>query len=824
MPSDRQYFAFISYSHADKAWGDWLHRAIETYRVPKKLVGRKETRSGEPVPARLFPVFRDREELPTSADLGTMLRQALDDSRYLVVICTPRSAQSRWVNEEVLHFKRSGRANRVLCLIADGEPNASAADKAGAGVALECFPPAVRHPLDAEGKLDFTRFEEPIAADARLQGDGKRAALLKLIAGLAEVGLDELRQRDHERARSIMLRWLAASAVLVLLLGGLAALALAEKKRAQQTLSSSDFYQADEWMRRGEPHASLLHLSRAVTTDPDNAAARLRLTCVLKQAAWPYETEEPTGPGEHAGVRDLLPVAGGRQVIVQTSQGYQQVWEAPGEALSPTLLHDEVEWAGQLSFVAVAHPGGSRMASGGHDGKVRRWKLPKGEIAAKPQDLGSQVIALAADAAGKGLAAGSDKGRVVWMDWDGDANVMMEGPAGRVKALALRADGSAMAAAIGDEPVRLWADVRSRPLELNHSATVNALAFSPDGRWLITGCHDGAVRVWDATSGKMHQEHKLASAVGCLAFSPTRATLAAGWGYYGDIWRVTLLSMLENGSLQVLHTVEHPLRDVGHRIGSSGFGGQAFSPDGERLLTWNAMDREVRCWSVNDGQMVMQPLLHAGPVGGAAFRGNDEILSGAADGLVRVWKWSSPAVPVTHALPAGYWIGGRWLAPCETWVGIARGEADQGILVIAKRTSEKWTSRQIVLPDLAGAFALTPEADSALLSLLGGGLVRVDLASGTLQKLAGWEGMKADFIECVDRTRFLIATTEGRLLRGQDGSATPDESFDLGDKVRTVRLDPSRRWMVAGMDLKNAWWVHPRFLDGALGPRRRFRK
>jgi hypothetical protein len=358
--------------------------AVATTMITKTLVGRKETRSGQPVPVRLFPVFRDREELPTSTDLGMMLQQALDESRYLVVICTPRSARSKWVNEEVLHFKKSGRGNRVLCLIADGEPNAI-------DPAMECFPPAVIHPLDALGKLDFSLFEEPIAADARPQRDGKRAALLKLIAGLAEVGLDELRQRDHEWVRRGMLRWLSFSAFLMLVFAGLAGLAqnqrnraIKEERRAQQTLSASDFYQADEWMRRGEPHASLLYLSRAVTTDPDNTATRLRLACVLKQQAWPYETQEPTGPGGEAGVRDLLPLAGGKQVIVQTSQGYQQVREATGNALSPPLLHDEVEWAGQLSFVSMAHPNGTAMASGGYDGKVRLWKLPKGDVAAAP--------------------------------------------------------------------------------------------------------------------------------------------------------------------------------------------------------------------------------------------------------------------------------------------------------------------------------------------------------------------------------------------------------------------------------------------------------
>src|SRR5689334_13547543 len=73
--ADFKYWAFISYSHRDKSWGDWLHKALETYRVPRRLVG-SAGRDG-PVPKRLFPIFRDREELPTSADLGSNISEAL---------------------------------------------------------------------------------------------------------------------------------------------------------------------------------------------------------------------------------------------------------------------------------------------------------------------------------------------------------------------------------------------------------------------------------------------------------------------------------------------------------------------------------------------------------------------------------------------------------------------------------------------------------------------------------------------------------------------------------------------------------------------------
>ena len=208
--SDQQfkYWAFISYSHADEEWAKWLHKSIETYHVPRKLVGR-DTANG-PLPKRLFPVFRDRDELPGASDLGGKIQEALKTSRSLVVICSPKSAVSKWVNEEVKTYKTLGRAGHVLCLMIDGEPNAAP----DSGL-LECFPRAVRFQVGADGEI-IEEPAEPIAADARPGKDGKTNALFKLLSGMMGVGYDELRQREKQRQRRRRLR-LAAAVVAVFL-------------------------------------------------------------------------------------------------------------------------------------------------------------------------------------------------------------------------------------------------------------------------------------------------------------------------------------------------------------------------------------------------------------------------------------------------------------------------------------------------------------------------------------------------------------------------------------------------------------------------------
>jgi hypothetical protein len=204
------YWAFLSYSHADARWANRLHRALENFPVPRRLIGGR-TPVG-PAPRRLHPIFRDREELGASADLGGRLVAALEASGYLIVVCSPAAARSRWVNEEIARFRALHGHERVLAVIVDGQPYASLD---GAHADRECFPEALRR----RGDEDASR--EPIAADLRPGRDGFRLAVLKLAAGMLGVGLDELVQRDARRRQrqltALTVASLAASAVLAAL-------------------------------------------------------------------------------------------------------------------------------------------------------------------------------------------------------------------------------------------------------------------------------------------------------------------------------------------------------------------------------------------------------------------------------------------------------------------------------------------------------------------------------------------------------------------------------------------------------------------------------
>jgi len=208
-----RYSAFISYNHRDRAHAVWLHRALESYRLPKRLHD-AETPFGV-IGARLPPVFRDRDELAASTDLAEAVREALVVSNALIVICSPNGAKSRWVNEEIRSFIALGRRHRIICLVVDGNPGSR-------DPATEAFPPALLEGVETE----------PLAADLRPEADGRNDARLKILAALLAVPYDDLRQREAARRQRRLMLVASVSGVLALAMSGLAVFALVSRNEA----------------------------------------------------------------------------------------------------------------------------------------------------------------------------------------------------------------------------------------------------------------------------------------------------------------------------------------------------------------------------------------------------------------------------------------------------------------------------------------------------------------------------------------------------------------------------------------------------------------
>lgn len=224
----KRYWAYISYAHEDERWAAWLQKALESYRIPKRLVAAAPS-AGE-IPRRLNPVFRDRADLSSASDLTEQVQSTLESSRALIVICSPAAARSRWVNEEISRFRALRGERQIHCLIV-GDPESSVPDE-------NCFPPAL-----LEGG------NEPLAADARKSADGRQLAKLKLIAGILGLRLDELRRRDQQRRNRWMAGALGTAFAVALFMAVMAVIAVKARNEAErshaETLANYEFLLGD---------------------------------------------------------------------------------------------------------------------------------------------------------------------------------------------------------------------------------------------------------------------------------------------------------------------------------------------------------------------------------------------------------------------------------------------------------------------------------------------------------------------------------------------------------------------------------------------------
>lgn len=238
--------AFLSYSHADKAAAQRLHRKLENYRLPGHL-----RQAG--ADSRIGKVFRDREDLPAATDLSASVRQALAASHSLIVLCSPDAKDSRWVAREIALFRELHPDRPILAALLRGEPD-------------QAFPA----PLHSGG--------EPLAADLRKDGDGYRLGFLKVVAGVVGVPLDALVQRDSQRQMRRVMAVTGLVTAIALAMGVMTVIALEARSEAQR--------------QQAEAEGLIEYMLTDLREDLDGAAGVAVMTRVNQRALAYYEGQE----------------------------------------------------------------------------------------------------------------------------------------------------------------------------------------------------------------------------------------------------------------------------------------------------------------------------------------------------------------------------------------------------------------------------------------------------------------------------------------------------------------------------------------------------
>lgn len=202
-----KYRGFISYSHADKAAANRLLKRLQTYRLPKGIKGPNDRHLGD--------FFMDRESLPAADNLSDAISTGLANAQALIVLCSPAAAKSEWVRKEIEAFRKLNPDKEVLAVVLSGAPETRTGDEV-------CFP----SPLLADNA-------EPLAADLRKNGDGKKLGFLKLVSALSDTPLETLLHRNQTRQRNRVIAITALSVLITLSMSTLAAVAISARQDAE---------------------------------------------------------------------------------------------------------------------------------------------------------------------------------------------------------------------------------------------------------------------------------------------------------------------------------------------------------------------------------------------------------------------------------------------------------------------------------------------------------------------------------------------------------------------------------------------------------------
>jgi WD40 repeat protein len=609
MTEPKRYWAFISYSHTDRAWADWLHRALERYRLPRRLIRGRHRIDG--VPPRLAPVFLDRMDLGATTDIDASITEALSDSQSLIVICSPAATRSTRVAQEIDLF-RSLNHGPVLPLIVAGRPNA--ADR-GVDPSEECFPVQLRQARPA----DERRSAVPLAADARQGKGGRHEALLKLIAGIVDANLDQLRQRDLQR------RWARWAVSFISLFGAtMCALGLAlyawNERNAALASQSRLLTQTAVLRLRDFDVAGAQAIILEVLTNPRFARGRTPAAIGVYQHARAADAEVAVLFGHRETVTTAAYSPDGTRIVTASYDKTARIWDArTGAPLAVLSGHADAVHSAAYS------PDGSRIVTASFDKTARIWDARSGAPLAVLSGHGNNVNSAAYSPDGSRIITASfDKTVRIWDARSGAQLAVLFGHGDIASSAAYSPDGSRIVTASADNTARIWDAHSGAQLRLlsGHGDNVRSAAYSPDGSRIVTASDDKTARIWDARTGAplaVLSNH--GSAVRSAAYSPDGSRIVtASADNTARIWDA------QTGTrLAVLSNHGSPVRSA------------AYSPDGTRIVTASE-NPTARIWAARNGRQLAVLYGHASAVRSAAYSPDGtRIVTASFDRTARIW-------------------------------------------------------------------------------------------------------------------------------------------------------------------------------------------
>jgi hypothetical protein len=219
-PGPAVYHGFISYSHAaDGKLAPALQKGLQQFAKPWYRV-------------RALHIFRDDAALSANPQLWGSVRKALDSSQYLILLASPRAAQSDWVTREVEHWRDHKRPDRILIGLTDGELRFGRTQRASLPAERNALPEPLAEMLDEEPRYIDLRWARN-SEDLVISHPRFRDAVAELAAPLHGKPKDELASEEvRQHRRTVRLARGATAAILTLFAAAVVAAVIALVQRA----------------------------------------------------------------------------------------------------------------------------------------------------------------------------------------------------------------------------------------------------------------------------------------------------------------------------------------------------------------------------------------------------------------------------------------------------------------------------------------------------------------------------------------------------------------------------------------------------------------